>query len=384
MDPIMPLLVSAALVILVLGMILRKAAQPALIGYLLGGVALGPSMIGLFTDTTTIQRLGEFGVLLLLFFVGMEISLPQLIARWKVSVVGALTHIFFATGIMFLFGALFDWPHGRSLLFGFIVSLSSTSVVLKVLQDRNELECDMGRDVTGILLVQDLAVVPMMIIIGLFSGTEMKSLDLAKQCLGAGLFLFLFLFLARSNKPIRLPFSSHIRKDQEMEVFAAFILCFGFALVSGLLHLSTALGAFMAGIYASAARETTWIHHKLEPFRVVFLALFFLAVGMLVDVAFLRDHWLPVLSLVLFVFIGNTLLQAIVLRFLGQPWRSALYTSAILAQMGEFGFLLAAVGHNQGLLSSMGYQMILMVTVITLVLSPLWFTLARKLFLKRS
>ena len=131
---------------------------------------LGPGVFGLFTDAEVLRRLGDFGVILLLLFVGMGISLPRLLAKWRVAILGTIAQILVSVGCAMLIGIAFDWPMPRSVLLGFVISLSSTEVVLRVLQDRQELDTEVGQDVTGVLLVQDVALVPMLTIINLLGG----------------------------------------------------------------------------------------------------------------------------------------------------------------------------------------------------------------------
>jgi CPA2 family monovalent cation:H+ antiporter-2 len=175
-----------------------------------------------------------------------------------------------------------------------------------------------------------------------------------------------------------LPFET-LRKDHEMQVFAAFVACFGLALLTGLLGLSAALGAFVAGILVTAARETQWVHLSLGPFRVVLVAVFFVSIGMLLDLVFLREHWITVCLLVAVTFLANTFINAIAFRSLGRNWNQSLYGGALLSQIGEFSFVLAAVGLEADLIAYTGYQITLAVIFLTLLLSPGWIALVKTL-----
>lgn len=162
-------------------------------------------------------------------------------------------------------------------------------------------------------------------------------------------------------------------------MFAALLICLGLSLLTGLAQLSTALGAFAAGILVTAARETKWVHHTLEPFRVIFVALFFVSIGMLVDVSFISSHTMQVILLVVAVLVGNTLLNGIILRFLGYRWRESLYAGALLGQIGEFSFVLAAVGLTAGIISDIAYQYTIAVIALSLLVSPFWILAARRI-----
>lgn len=171
-------------------------------------------------------------------------------------------------------GEWLNWPTLRSILLGFVISLSSTAVVLNLLKDRSELKTSVGQKVTGVLLMQDLAIVPMLIVLSLLAGENTQSSTVALQVIGGVLILGLTIWMIRRGR-ITLPFSRRIRQDHELQVFASLVSCLGFGLITGLLELSTALGTFIGGIFINQARETDCVQHSLEPFRIVFVALFF-------------------------------------------------------------------------------------------------------------
>lgn len=372
LDPALPILVALLCGILLLGLILKQLRQPHVVGYLFAGIIAGPHVLGLVTDEALLSRIGAIGVVMLLFFIGMEVSAKRLLASWRVAVVGTLFQIIFSIGLVWLMGKWLDWPLARIILIGFVISLSSTAVVLKILQDWKELDTETGQDVLGVLLVQDLAIIPMMIIIGLF-GVEQHtdSWTIVKQVAGGIAMLIFFAWLI-SRETIHLPIPKWLRGDHEMQVFSALFICFGLALITGLLELSAALGAFAAGILVSTAKETQWVHHALEPFRVVFVALFFVSIGMLVNPTFLLEHWLQISLLVLAVYITNTFINASILRASGDDWRASLYGGALLSQIGEFSFVLAAIGLQSSLITQYGYQIVIEVIAVTLLLSPAW------------
>ena len=376
LDPILPRIVAAVFVLLLLGLGLRRFRQPHVIVYLLAGVALGPDGLGLFTDKVALSRVGDLGVVLLLFFVGMEVSVRRLLQSWRVSVVGTLLQILASVGCVAMIGWLRDWSLARIVLLGFAISLSSTAVVVSLLRAKNEMDSAAGRDALGILLLQDLALVPMLILLGLLGGEAPTGQELSLQAVGvAGLFM-LFIWLAR-RETFSLPLGKLLRGDHELQVFSALALCFGFATLTGILGLSTAVGAFVAGILVGTARETEWVHRSLEPFRVVLVALFFVSVGMLIDLSFLGRHFRTMALLVVAVFLTNWLINAGILRALGRPLRQSLYVGALLAQVGEFSFVLAAVGRQAGIIEEFAYQVTIGLIALTLLLSPLVVALSR-------
>ncbi len=379
MDPVLPTIVGTIFLMLLVGGILKLLNQPQIIAYLLAGVLIGPHGLGLISDTDFIHRLGAFGVVLLLFFVGMEVVPEQLRERWRIPVVGTLLQVLFCFMPVAAIGLMFDWSWARIALLTFVVSLSSSAVVIRLLQDRSELNTSFGQDMLGVLLVQDLLVIPMLILIGLFGGQQVDMHSLSMQLIGVilmgGLLVWIF-----SGRQIRLPLGEQIRADHEIQVFAALAICFGLALLTGVLELSTALGAFIGGMLISAVRETQWVHHKLEPFKVVFVALFFLAIGMSVDLDFVVQHWWQVSLMVIAVFIVGTWLNALILAWLGYRWRESFYGGAVLAQIGEFSFVLAAVGFQASIITDAGYQLALSVISVSLLLGPIWINLGRFCF----
>jgi CPA2 family monovalent cation:H+ antiporter-2 len=378
LDAIIPIAVLSALIIVLLGLALKRLGQPSLIGYLVAGIVIGPHGLALFSDTATMSRLGDFGVILLLFFVGMEISLPRLVAKWRVAVIGTLLQIAVNVLVAWVIGVTLGWSLPRSVLLGFVISLSSTAVVLKVLQDRGELDSETGQDVTGVLLVQDLALVPMLIVINVLGGSKPTMFDISAQAIGGAAIIGLLAWLVRRS-PIKLPFARFLTQDSEQQVFGAFLLCFGFAALTGLLSLSTAVGAFVAGIVVTAARETSWVHENLQPFWVVFVALFFVSVGMLLDLDFMSANLPAILVLTVAAILINTIVNTLILRGLGLPFRRALYGGVLLSQIGEFSFVLAAVGLSAGMITGFTYQMTIAVIALTLLASPLLITTTRRL-----
>ncbi len=380
-DSLLPPLVGIVLSILLLGLALRRLGQPEIVGYLVAGALIGPQGFGWLTDAATIEHLGTLGVTLLLFFIGMEVSPARLVQGWRIAVVGTLFQILASVALVWLIGYWFDWSLARVLLLGFVISLSSTAVVLRLLKDRGELDTPVGHDVLVVLLAQDLAVVPMLILLGMLGGTAPAAATLSLQVLGAVLLIGLGGWLATRER-IELRWLRRVRDDREFQVFAALLICFGLAFATGLLQLSTALGAFVGGMLVASARETEWVHQSLEPFRTLFVALFFVSVGLLIDLNFIAEHWLQISLLVLAVLLTNTLVNALVLRGLRVPWNRSFLAGAMLAQIGEFSFVLAAAGLQAGIIGRYAYQATVAIIAISLLLSAPWIALMRRLAIR--
>jgi CPA2 family monovalent cation:H+ antiporter-2 len=369
-------LVAVVVAIVLVAIALRAIGQPQIVGYLLAGVAIGPSGLAVLTDTEMIGRVGSFGLIILLFFVGMEVSPKRLMGRWQIAVAGVVLQIVASVGIAFLIGLTYAWSWPHVVLIGFVISLSSTAVVLKLLEDWRELDTQTGRNMLVILLAQDLALVPMLVAVTFMSGQGSDVPTVAAQLLGAVFLVGLTVWVVRRER-IHLPFAKYLRADHELQVFAALLLCFGLALLSGTLQLSTMLGAFVAGIVVSSARETDWVHRSLEPFRVVFVAVFFVSVGMLIDVAFVADNLHEIAPLVGAIVGISTVINAAILKLLGSSARRSLYGGALLSQIGEFSFVLVSVGLAAGVIAARDYQLMIAVIAISLLLSPPWVTVWR-------
>ncbi|MCB9370440.1 cation:proton antiporter [Candidatus Woesearchaeota archaeon] len=379
-DPILPLLITISLSIVFISLLLKKFKQPLVIAYIIAGLLIGPYGLGLLTDISTITHLGNIGVVLLLFFIGMEVNLKKLLSNWKVALIGTLFQICLSVFFVYLFSLWTNWELKRILFLGFAISLSSTAVVLKILEEYSELGSKTGQNVLSILLVQDIAIVPMLLILSFLGGEKISYTDIIIECIGAVIIILFVIWLIKKEN-IKLPFSATIKKDHDLQIFWALLLCFGFALITGLFGLSTALGAFIAGIVLGSAKETKWVIQNLHPFYILLVALFFLSVGMLLDLTFILENYVVISTLVVGVFLTNTLINAIILKVLKNSWKESFYGGALLSEIGEFSFVLSAVASSLGIISTFGYNLTISVIALTLLFSPLWIAMFRKILL---
>jgi CPA2 family monovalent cation:H+ antiporter-2 len=381
-DTLIPVYTLVIFTILITGLIFRRMKIPYVVAYLVVGVLLGPNGIGFVDDTSLIRQFEIVGLVFLLFFVGMEISLDDLIRNWRVPIVGTVIQIILTVGMVFILGSFLDWKIVRILLIGFMISLSSTAVVIKLLHEWRETETREGRNVIGVLLVQDIALIPMIILLDLLQGGSIPIKDLVLQISGGAFMVILVVYLVR-KKEMHLPFLSYFQGHKELQIFAALAICFGMVMFTEFFRLSPYLGAFVAGIYVRATRETDWIHITLEPFYIFFVAIFFVSVGMVLDLDFILENWEIILLLAGVVFIMNTAVNAGMMKLLGEPWKESLIGGAMLAQVGEFSFVVLSVGGQSGIVSDYTYQVILALVTLTLILSPAWIAIFRKLTMIR-
>lgn len=377
LDPFMPQMVGIIFIVLILGFILKLFRQPHVVAYLIVGIIIGPWGLSLINDTESITRLGAAGVVFLLFFVGMETDVAKLVENWKLAIFGTILQILLSVCFVWMLGLYFQWAIERVVLIGFVISLSSTAIVIKLLQDNDSLNSKVGQGALGVLLAQDLAIIPMLIIIGLYNESA-ESVHVGRQIFGSIIAATVVAYII-VKKTINIPMSKWLRNDHELQIFAALGICFGLSLMTGWFELSTALGAFIGGIVVGAAKETQWVHHSLEPLKVLFVALFFISVGMMLDIGFLLHNWLEVVSLVVAALLTNTFINAGILRASNFSWKESIYAGVLLSQIGEFSFVLAAVGYQANIINEYGYQLALCVISLSLLVSPAWIASGKKI-----
>ncbi len=371
-------IVIIGIVIILVGGILKAFKQPYIIAYILVGVLVGDHGFKLITDKDIIQPIGEFGLILLLFFIGMEISLPRLIKYWRVPTIGTLFQIGGSILMVAIIGWFNGWGMDRILVLGFIISLSSSAVVIKLLQDNKELDTRTGQSVVSILLMQDILIVPLLIITNYVGGSTPSFVEVVLQIIGGLLIIGGIVWIIR-KKHISLPFSEKIHDDHELQVFLAIVICFGFAVITSFFGLSAALGAFVGGMFIHAARSTEWIHDVMHSFRVIFVAVFFISIGMLIDLSFLMEHWKTIVGLLVAVYLGNHLINSVIIHYFQKDWRASFYGGALLAQIGELSFLVASSAYYSEIISDFEYQLAIIIISLTLLISPFWISGTKRL-----
>ncbi|MEH6630034.1 MAG: cation:proton antiporter [Halopseudomonas aestusnigri] len=361
------------------GIAMRSFKQPPVLGYILAGVLLGPTGLGLVENRDNISTLAELGVLMLLFVIGMNLSLRGIKEVWKVAVITTAAQIGVGIGGMLALGQFMEWSLELSLFFGFVFALSSTAVAVKMLQEINEYNSRIGQVTIGILIAQDLAVVPMMLFVSSFGNEGGIGNDaFIKVGVSIALLAVLFVFLSK-KRGLQIPFARAIGDNEDLTPLAGMAFCFGASALSGLLGLSAAYGAFLAGLILGNSASHKVMSRQVAPIQSILLMVFFLSIGMLLDAAYIWNNLGLVFLLVLFVALFKTALNITLIRFLGETWPRAFLSGALLAQLGEFSFILAALGVGAGVLGDNDYRLVVSVTVISLFTSPFWLFTARRL-----
>ena len=364
---ILLLLVSAVLAVA----LFRKFRLPAMLAYFFVGAVLGPHTFGLLPDTEATHELAEFGIVFLMFSIGLEFSLPQLYAmRKKVLGLGGAQVVLtlaIVMGIAKLAGL--DWS--AAFVVGAALAMSSTAIVSKILAERVDLNSRHGRLSIGVLLFQDLAVVPVLVLIPALGAEGAKLLDVLGMAMLKAAAMLLFLFTV--GKWLINPWFNLVASQRSRELFVMNVLMVTLLLayVTKLAGLSYALGAFIAGMLISETKFRYQVESDISPFRDILLGLFFISIGMLLNMAQILQH----IGLVLLVLVSFVLLKAVivtlVVRFVKYEIGVAIRTGLILAQAGEFGFVILALGVEQKLIGGEALQVILAASLLSMVIAPL-------------
>jgi CPA2 family monovalent cation:H+ antiporter-2 len=368
-------------VALILGFAAMRVGLPALVGYLVAGILIGPFTPGFVADVPLSRQLAEIGVILLMFGVGLHFSLEDLLAVGRVAVPGAVAQIAVATGLGLAVASFWGWGFGAGLVFGLALSVASTVVLLRALEDRGILSSVNGRIAVGWLVVEDLAMVVVLVVLpalaGLLGGEGGGGGSLGRTLavtLGQiGLFVAFMLLLGRRVFPWLL---WQVARSGSRELFTLCVIATALGIAYGsaaIFGMSFALGAFFAGMVMRGSALSLRAAEESLPLRDAFSVLFFVSVGMLFDPAILVREPLRMLVVVAIIMFGKSLAAFLLVRAFRYPVNTALVVSASLAQIGEFSFILAGLGVALGLLPAQGQDLILGGALISIALNPLVF-----------
>ena len=380
-DPNLTAIAIVFSVALLCGLLLMRFKQPAIIGYIVAGVILGPSGFQIIEETEAAKTLAELGVLLLLFLIGMELSLRAFKTVYKLASVIVLVQVLFSILVTSVIGIAMSWDWQQGVLLGFVLAVSSTAVTVKVLADRGELRTHFGRITVGILIAQDLAVVAMLLVIEALNPYKQFDLWIIPKTIGAIIFVITIVRFLSKRERIRLPFALRqaFGADREVVPIAALAFCGICATTSGLLGLSTAFGSFLAGLIVGNSSERQIVLRSTRPIQSVLLVVFFLSVGLLIDVRFFFENLGTLIVVFILATIAKGLINIIAVRIAGQPWEQSVLVGVTLGQIGEFAFVIASVGFTVNAIDSEGYKIAVAVIALSLMLGPAWVVLERRL-----
>ncbi|QEH33776.1 Inner membrane protein YbaL [Aquisphaera giovannonii] len=368
------------------GLLAAKIGLPPLVGYLVAGIAVGPFTPGFVADTALAPQLAEIGVILLMFGVGMHFSIGDLLAVRRIAVPGAAAQITVATAMGAGMAASWGWPLMAGLIFGLALSVASTVVLLRALEDRRLLHSRDGRVAVGWLVVEDLAMVLALVLLPALAGGppegggpdawelfQAVALTLAK----VAAFVAVMLVVGVRIFPWILARVEGLR-SRELFTLAVIALSLGVAFVAArVFGVSFALGAFFAGVVINESELSRRAARDLQPLQDAFAALFFVSVGMLFDPSVLTQHPLSLLAVVAIITVGKSLAAMGIVLALGEPLSTAMTVSASLAQIGEFSFILASLGLSLKIVPPEGQSLIVAGALVSIVLNPLAFAAVR-------
>ena len=379
MDDLTALAVVLAAAV-VAGLAMNRARMPAVAGFILVGVLLGPTGFGLIAHSAQVETLADLGVLMLLFILGMELRLASFRKLLPLAVAIAVAEIAVFTGFT---TALAQLTHGETtsaVVIGFMLAISSTALAIKMMEDAQETQTPAGRLTVAILVAQDLAVVPLLLLTGAMApNAGADALSWAAVKLGVAIALLVgFIVMLTRIKSFRFPASAFFLNNVDVGTLAVLAVCFVTAAVSGLLGLSPALGAFLAGLAVGHSTLRRTAIAFAQPVQSILLFIFFLSIGLLIDLPYVLTHlWLIVIVLAV-VTVGKTALNGVLLHIIGQPGEVAFPAALFLSPVGEFSFVLATAGVTAGALTPEGHKLAIAVIALSLLVSPLWFVGARR------
>jgi len=362
--------------ILGLMFLLKRLHQPYLIAYIIAGILLGPYGVKLFDQPEEIEAVGEAGILLLMFFIGMEINVPNKKSLIIKPILAQGIKILLSFMFAFLLGWILTLDFKSILLIAILFTFNSTAVVVEFLKKHGTLHTAFGIVILNILLLQDLLLAPVLTLLKFWNGEKFNMLNFVIPlaiCIG----IFLIFRKIRHLREIRFS-STFLENDHDLQVFSGLFICLGFGLVAEVVGLSAALGSFIAGVVVGKIRAFHWLEHSLLPFKVFFVALFFVSIGLRLDLNYLFSNYTLITIGTLVVLISNSVMSSIFFRILNFRWKDSFYGGALLSQTGEFGILALSIAYKTGIVGYDLYKAGLGITCLSLLLSTIWISCSVK------
>ncbi len=359
--------------------IFTRIKVPAIIGYLITGVIAGPHLLRLISSPENVEVMAEIGVILLMFTIGLEFSLNHLLNIRKLVFLGGFMQLLLTATVTMLTARVFHFEWTEAIFVGFLTALSSTAVVLKLLQERSELTSHYGMTIVGILIFQDIVLIPLLLFTPILGGA---AADVGHDLLilmlkTAGILVFIW-----AGTKWLMPRVLHLiamTRSQELFLMSLLLICLAVAMLTNQLGMSLAFGAFLAGLMISDTEYSHSAFGNLVPFKDVFTSFFFVSIGMLLDLGFVADNPWLVIGAVILVVILKTFIAGMTAFALGHTFFGTVVVGLSLAQVGEFSFILAGVGLTHGIITSEHYQLFLAVAITSMALSPLLIQISKPL-----
>mgnify|MGYP000895459860 CR=1 FL=1 len=364
----------------------NKLKIPPIIGFIITGLLIGPNGFSLVSMEHEVEIFSEIGIILILFSVGLDFSVTRLLNMKRLILLGGFSQVILTILLIIPIELLLGFELNQSIFIGFLISLSSTAIILKLLINKGETDTPQGRIAIGILIFQDLVILPMFLVTPILAGKSdnitLSLIILVLKILG----IFLFIFISIRFVMPKLIFNVAKTKVKELFLFIIILICLLSVFLAEISGISIALGAFIAGLIIS---ETEYSHEALgfiEPLRDVFGSIFFVSIGMIFNISIFIDNFWVILAVSGLVIIIKALGTGLSVKILGYPMRIIFLVSLMLAQVGEFSFVLSKVGLTSGIINRYIYDLFIAVAVITMILTPLFFIISPKivsLFIKK-
>ncbi|XDZ68053.1 cation:proton antiporter [Alphaproteobacteria bacterium LSUCC0226] len=354
------------------GLILRRLKQPPLVGYILAGLALGPAGLELVDYSDEISSLAEFGVILLLFIIGIELSVKAFLRVLQPAVVATLCQIACCILLAISVKSYFGWTLPQILLIGFVLTLSSTAVALMVLQGLGQLRTHAGQLTVGVLVAQDIAVAPMLVFAQ--SGADVFQqwpLLLVRIVIALLVLAGLLVWIGKTARQ-RLPLATLLEGNVELAILFSLGACMLAASLTGTMGLSPVFGAFCAGLALSHTNLRKAVLDAILPLQLLLLVVFFVSISLLVDLDYVKSHWGVIAAVTLGVLFIKTLFGWALLSLGGEPVGRALVSSLVTPQIGEFSFVLTTSGVASGIFTGFEADFLLAAIAASLFISPIW------------
>ncbi len=358
-----------------------KLKQQPFIGYVLAGVIMGPSVLGILDNEEDIRFFAELGVILLLFILGMELPLRTFRNIYRQALTSTLALVLLSFALTFLVGHMVDLSLKERIVYGFIMSLSSTAVAVKLLDGVDMLNNVTGQLAISILIAQDLIFIPMIMAINAMGAdADGFSWILASKIVAAMVLLVgLVMFLSKRQR-VRLIFEKSVERHSDLIPVAALAWCFVGAGLSEWAGMTPAYGAFLAGLVIGNSHSKDKVLPRIEPMQSVLLMVFFLSIGLLIDLDIIAQHFKSIMVLLVSVLVFKTFVCIVLLRVFmpNEHWGSSFIAGLTISQIGEFSFILAATALNNGILNNESYKIIIAIIALNLAVSPIWMAVMRR------
>lgn len=357
---------ACAIAVLFVG---RRLRMPFIIGYFITGIIVGPACLGLVTEEQ-VSLLAELGVILLMFTIGLEMSLKSLLSMKKIVLIGGTLQLVITTAAVWAVMVAVGFASNLALFIGFLVAHSSTAVIMNLYQNSGEIDTKHGKIALGLLIFQDLNVIPMMLMVPILAGSAETNLFGELLNFGVGMVILVIVLAAAIFLVPRFLTRVALTRSKELFIISIVAICFGIAWLMSLNGVSLALGAFLAGIAISESDYSHEVIGQILPFRDLLTSFFFVSIGMMLNLVYVWEHLVLIIAIAVLLLLGKTAINFISVKAIGIASGAALLSAIGLSQVGEFSFILGSTGLEAGILTQDVYQVFLAITIVTMAITP--------------